>query len=614
MPAPARRSSLHDAAFGKYRLIASLGRGGMADVFLAVVMGPAGFSKLQVVKRLREELAEDREHLGMFLDEARLAARLNHPNVVQTFEVGEEKGEYYLAMEYLEGVPLNRIAARARKNPAPEGVLLRILADTLAGLHYAHELTNYDGTPLNIVHRDASPHNIFVTYAGQAKLVDFGIAKAAMSSIDTRAGVLKGKITYMAPEQARVEPLDRRADVFVIGIVLWEMLTSCRMWSHQAELEVLQRLSEGDLPRLRDFRRDVPAALEAICTRALAPDRKDRYATAAEMRNDILAYMDSAGLKVSSEDVGRYVSELFADKHKEIKSIIEQQLAKLDAPAEEAAIPEIVQMPDAEPMSLRPAPPAAPGSKPTAVTSKPTGVVKKPAEGAPDKGSASAKKSKAAPKKAAIRSNAAPESESKETILIGSEPAASGQGRFVAVGAAVIFAAAGAFFFFRAHKAAQAPVPSPAPAAVATVAAPAPAPTPAPQAAPASTATAVPQGRMIEITVRAYPSYAKVYLDGAQLPSNPFTGKFPADGVSHRLHADAFEHLTTGKIVVFDRDSSIDLVLKSRAKSGDAPATLDEADPYAPSSEGAKPASSEASPRPVRGMGEKRRLEMQPLP
>jgi serine/threonine-protein kinase len=572
----------------------------MADVFLAVVTGPAGFSKLQVVKRLREELSEDREHLGMFLDEARLAARLNHPNVVQTFEVGEEKGEFYLAMEYLEGVPLNRIASRARTNPAPPGVLLRIVADALAGLHYAHELKNYDGTPLNIVHRDASPHNIFVTYEGQTKLVDFGIAKAATRSIDTRAGVLKGKIGYMAPEQARVEALDRRTDVFVVGIVLWELIAGQRMWAQQAEMEILQRLVDGDLPRLRDVRPDVPAALEAICARSLARAPKDRYATAAEMRNDILAYLDSAGLKVSSEDVGRYVSELFADKHQEIKRIIEQQLSILDEPTAEglpeigsAPEPESTKLPRSEPIKPPPSPPEASGH----------------AGG------------KRVAKKSSVRSNAPPESESKATILIGQEPASSGQGRFVAVGLAVVFAALGAFFFLQARRAAPAPVENPAAPATPTVApAPAPAPSAAPPPAPAFTVAPAAQGRMIEITVRAYPAQAKIFLDGAELPSNPFTGKFPADGVSHRFHADAPDHLLTGKIVVFDRDASIDLVLdkKSRggAKADDGRGTLDEEDPYTSPPAPSKPAGEgpDTTSRPARGMGEKRRLEMQPAP
>src|SRR6185437_1077783 len=188
---------------GKYRLIAELGHGGMAEVYLAVVRGPAGFNKLVVIKQIRPQLAEDPEFLGMFLDEARLAARLSHPNVVQTNEVGQEGNRYFIAMEYLEGQPLNRILHRLQKSGGlPLGLHIKILSDVLAGLHHAHELADYDGTALEVVHRDVTPHNVFVTYEGQVKVVDFGIAKAAGRAGETRHGVIKGKAPYMAPEQA----------------------------------------------------------------------------------------------------------------------------------------------------------------------------------------------------------------------------------------------------------------------------------------------------------------------------------------------------------------------------------------------------------------------------
>jgi len=207
---------------GKYRLIAELGHGGMAEVFLAVAQGPAGFNKLTVIKQIRPQLADDPEFLSMFLDEARLAARLNHPQIVQTNEVGHEANRYFIAMEYLEGQPLNRVVNRVGRERFPLAMHIGLLADTLAGLHYAHDLTDYDGTPLEVVHRDVTPHNIFITYEGQVKVVDFGIAKAMNSSSETKTGVLKGKVAYMAPEQARGEKVDRRADVFSVGVMLWE--------------------------------------------------------------------------------------------------------------------------------------------------------------------------------------------------------------------------------------------------------------------------------------------------------------------------------------------------------------------------------------------------------
>ncbi|MDI3290979.1 serine/threonine-protein kinase [Polyangium sp. 15x6] len=330
---------------GKYKLIANLGRGGMADVFLAVVAGPLGVNKLQVVKRLRAEFAEDPERREMFLDEARIATRLNHPNVVQTFEVHAEKGVYFITMEYLEGAPMNRLINRSSrtKTPAPPGVLLRILADVLAGLHYAHELADYDGKPLNIVHRDVSPHNVIVSYDGQAKLLDFGIAKSDVRMMETRTGIMKGKLGYMAPEQVRCKPLDRRADVFVAGIVLWEILAGRKMWDKAADMEVLHKLATGDLPSIESVRPDVPPALAKICGKALSYDPADRYTTAAEMRAAILDYLDSAKIRVTPEDIGKYVTSVYADKRAEIRKIIERQIAKLRQ--SEASSPSAEDMP-----------------------------------------------------------------------------------------------------------------------------------------------------------------------------------------------------------------------------------------------------------------------------
>src|SRR5271170_1756872 len=256
-------------ALRKYRLIAEIGRGGMADVFLAVVQGPAGFNKLVVIKKTRPELAQDPEFLAMFLDEARLAARLNHPNVVQTTEVGQDGERYFIAMEYLDGQPLNRIRARA---PAAftTPMQVRVLADTLAGLHHAHELCDFDGTQLGVVHRDATPQNVFVTYDGLVKVVDFGIAKAVDSSSETRTGVVKGKVTYMAPEQARGERVDRRADIFAAGVMLWEGVAGRRMWKGIPELTVVHELINGKLPSIREAVPEVSDGLAKICERATA--------------------------------------------------------------------------------------------------------------------------------------------------------------------------------------------------------------------------------------------------------------------------------------------------------------------------------------------------------
>ena len=311
---------------GKYRLVVELGRGGMASVYLAVLLGQAGFSKLQVIKRLNADLAEHPEFLGMFLDEARLAARIEHPNVVQTNEVGNDGREYYIAMEYLEGQSLDVVLRRAEaRGGLPLDMHVRAIMDVLAGLHFAHELRDFDGTPLSVVHRDVSPHNVIVTYEGQVKLVDFGIAKAADSSAKTQGGVLKGKFGYMAPENFAGEPLDRRADIYAVGVMLWQAMTGARMWPRRTpDLTIAQRVAAGEIPTPRSVKPDASPALEAICMRALATNRAKRYETAAEFRDALEDFMSTRSAR--DRDIGKFVSELFADSRADIKAAIEARL------------------------------------------------------------------------------------------------------------------------------------------------------------------------------------------------------------------------------------------------------------------------------------------------
>jgi len=324
------------ASFGKYRLIAELGHGGMADVFLAVQAGPlgSGFSKLTVVKRLRANLAEDPDFISMLVDEARIAARLNHPNVVQTNEIGEVDERYFIAMEYLDGQPFHRIQHRAAKADAPAKLTKEmqylVLMDVLSGLHHAHELTDYDGTKLDIVHRDVTPHNIFVTYEGQVKVVDFGIAKASGRASETRQGVVKGKVRYMAPEQAMGREIDRRADIFAAGVILWEIAAGRRLWKDMDDFRIVQALIAQDVPRSpKAVDAAVPDAIDAICRRALGKI-EERFDTAEEMREAIEQYLTDANVIVQARrKLPHVVSELFTDKRAEIRAIIETQLAML---------------------------------------------------------------------------------------------------------------------------------------------------------------------------------------------------------------------------------------------------------------------------------------------
>ncbi|MFO0762273.1 MAG: serine/threonine-protein kinase [Byssovorax sp.] len=314
-------------ALSKYRLIAELGHGGMAEVYLALSSGPAGFNKLVVLKQIREQLAEDPEFLNMFLDEARLAARLNHPNVVQTNEVGQENGRYFIAMEYLEGQPLNRIISRLGKaGQLSLAMHVKVIIDALAGLHYAHDLADFDGTPLQVVHRDATPHNVFVTYTGQVKVVDFGIAKAFGSTSETRTGVLKGKVAYMAPEQAMGERVDRRADVFSVGMMLWEALAGKRLFKGVNDVVVLQKIAAGDIPKPSTLNPDVPPSLEAICMKALAHDKQDRWSSARELQHALEHALEELGERPMLRDLGAALSLFFEAERTTIKGLVEAQI------------------------------------------------------------------------------------------------------------------------------------------------------------------------------------------------------------------------------------------------------------------------------------------------
>jgi serine/threonine-protein kinase len=318
-------------AFGKYQLFASLGRGGMADVFLSVARGQMGFNKLAVIKRLRQALAEEVAFRNMFLDEARLAARLNHPNIVHTYEVGEQNGVYFIAMEYLEGQSLNKVlkeSLRRKERIEPE-VSVRIIADALAGLGYAHELRDYDGRPLCIIHRDISPHNIFVTYDGHTKLVDFGIAKAALSSTETEVGVLKGKVAYMSPEQAMGQRIDGRSDLFAMGIVLWEMIAHQRLMTGESAANTLHKLMNEPIPRLSMVLPDVDPTLDLLVARALEKDPAARFQSAAEMRSALESWLLAQPRIVRQEDVSQRMLALFGGVREEVQRQIQRHMAAI---------------------------------------------------------------------------------------------------------------------------------------------------------------------------------------------------------------------------------------------------------------------------------------------
>jgi eukaryotic-like serine/threonine-protein kinase len=319
---------------GKYRLIAELGQGGMATVYLAVVLGRSGFRKLAVVKLLRPEIGVDAEFVQMFLDEAKLCARLSHPNIVHIYDVGVDDVGHLMAMEYLDGVSLHAAVAKLAKNGGPFTFPLqaKVLLEVVEGLRYAHELRDYDGRSLEIVHRDVTPHNIFVTYDGQVKLLDFGIAKAATSSVRTATGVIKGKLTYMAPEQARGEPVDARADLYAVGVMLWEAVTGRRRWpTGLSQPALFTRLASGEPPESPNAASmGYPAEIDAIVLKTLAPKPEDRYQTAAELRDaldGVLRKMEPVSLR----DLGGLLSNAFAEGRQRLHDVIEEQFRLMDS-------------------------------------------------------------------------------------------------------------------------------------------------------------------------------------------------------------------------------------------------------------------------------------------
>ena len=499
---------------GKFRDIVELGKGGMGDVFLTVASGPVGFNKLLVVKRLRESLASDPDFLRMFLNEARLAARLNHPNIVHTYEVGSDGSRHHIAMEYLEGQSLHRLIRRARANGALSVQMqLRVLADALAGLHYAHELTDYDGTPLAIVHRDVSPANIFVLYDGQVKLVDFGIAKTANSG-ETKAGIFKGKIQYVSPEQYIGGEIDRRADIYSAGVVLWEAVTGRRMWQDVRDLTVMHRVGTGDIPRPTSVDPRVPAHLEAMCMKALALRKEDRYPTAAAFQADVEDFLRELGSRVSARDVGALASATFADDRAHIKSLIEDQLRRVrETPEAQSLVPTVTLQQD---------------------------------------------------------TSSSPRAPEASLFLAFTPPSNRRRNVAIALGAGLAAIVAGLVLW-------SSPPPTSTPTATAGAAPASAAPVPALSAAqpqldsePNATSPPLPAAPpQVKLTVEIEPENARVLVDGAFLPSNGEIAKFPKDDRMHKVRAEATGFRPKSEWVRFDSDDvTVRMSLKPAPQKG----------------------------------------------
>jgi serine/threonine protein kinase len=308
--------------FGKYVLVGEIGVGGMAEVFLAIQTGLQGFLKVVTLKRVLPHLATH-DFIAMFIDEARIAARLEHPNIVKTFEFGEHEGQYYTVMEYLAGEDLGSMMNRAAisKQPLQFNTAAMIVSQLCNGLHFAHELTDTAGRPLGLVHRDINPSNIIITYAGEVKVIDFGVAKINQSGSKTMTGTIKGKLAYMSPEQILARGIDRRSDVFSLGVVLWELVTGCRLFARESDAATLYAIMNDPIPRARRHRPNVPEELEAIISTALARTPADRYQTSEEMQVALDQFLGTQP-KFDSKSLAAALEGLFGSTRAEAKRSI----------------------------------------------------------------------------------------------------------------------------------------------------------------------------------------------------------------------------------------------------------------------------------------------------
>jgi serine/threonine-protein kinase len=353
--------------YGKYVLVRKLAEGGMAEIFLAKQRGPEGFERNVVIKRMLKHLSDEPDFVTMFLDEARLAAQLGHPNIVQLHDLGYADGFYFICMEYLPGEDLAGIlrAAVRQKIQIPIDIAVRSIAAAAQGLHFAHEFADESGKPLNIVHRDISPSNVFLTYQGQIKVLDFGIAKAEIRIARTATGVVKGKYNYMSPEQARGENVDRRADIHALGVVLYEALTLTKPFARENDMALLNAILSHDFAPPHNQRPDVAPGLERVILKAMSAKPEERYQTAREMAVELAGFV-SPGAPSAEVQVSDFMARLFGE---------ERKTAKMRIPTLENIMPGLKDMEHAAPLSKsaretvvgRPQTTPAPGPMPSEV-------------------------------------------------------------------------------------------------------------------------------------------------------------------------------------------------------------------------------------------------------
>jgi eukaryotic-like serine/threonine-protein kinase len=550
---------------GRYLLVAELARGRVATVRLGQLRGSDGFSKLLAIKELRQDLVRDESVVRRFIQEARLAARLNHQNVVQTVEMGSEGSRIFVAMEFLDGQPLHRIvqSARARGLALPLHAHRRIILDVLAGLEYVHGLADLDATPLGLVHRDVAPHSVFVTYQGQTKLIDFAMAMGASqdrASQDAAARPVAGRAKYMAPERALGGPVDRRGDIYAVGVMLCEAILGRHPWGDASDDEVLERLRGGAVPSVRAAGRGVDPHLAAIVERATCPISEGRYKTAAAMRRDLervtIRQGQTPGWPVDvvpsrtnvRASLSNIVADLFADERRKLAEAI--KLSRASGPGEDEsrtssvppfALTMTTSAPSPPRVDLGPAfrGPSVAEALPHAP--RPATPPEQPAEG-----------SAAAPRRVQIYTAAAVLATILAMLaitLFDSAPTSGAASSEMTVSPNATIPATTR----PPVTGSRGPMPMSIPIATASAGTTTPtllsaAPSPAPK-------------RRVRVTVRVAPPSAVLELDG-DFVSNPYVAEREVDFSPHDLHVRAPGYVASSYTIAFDVDRSYEIDLE----------------------------------------------------
>jgi serine/threonine protein kinase len=530
-------------AFGKYELLRKIASGGMGQVFLARERGAV--ERLVVLKLILPHLAEDEEFLTMFLEEARLVARLQHPNLVTILDLLEVEGRHCLAMEYVQGDDVRRLDkhSRLKGKLLPTGLVLRVISEAAAGLDYAHKARDAQGQPLRLVHRDVSPQNILVGFDGGVKIIDFGVAKAAGSSQQTATGVLKGKYPYMSPEQAAGQSIDGRSDQFALGVVMWELLTGKRLFKGESDMMTLRLVKDCQVPPPSQLNPKLPPGLDDVVLRALAPTPDKRYPDCGAFRLALEDYVIQLRMPASNAHLSAFLRELYADR-----IAAESEPSKLDQLAEDADL-------DSKDKS---------NPSRSNLRSLPAGSGSTPSRAGQASGTSNSRSRRAVD--ALVGPAPAPRQEpSRGTVSLGAPAAA--ERRFpvvpVAIGGAVLLlAGAGAVVFLRPEPTVTPPPPQ---TQVVVVPPEQPVQPPTPVKPPPA------EPRKVELTVTSEPEGASVQVEGKPLGVTPVTLPLKLDDppVQLTMSLEGYE-VATRKVSAADAPN-VQVALERRAVNGTKP-------------------------------------------